>query len=319
MPDGFATAAIRVRIDGATGRMTIEDPAGKVITADGADPFRIEGNRFTLKKILPQTEHIFGMGDKTGGIDRRGYSFVDWNTDAYGFSSSADPIYKSIPFFIGVGGDGGSYGLFLDNTWRTWFDFGHRQDGVIELGGPDGPIDYYVIAGPTTADVVHRYTDLTGRAPLAPKWALGYQQSRYSYTSAAEVRQIAARLRSDRVPTDVLWLDIAYQDRNRPFTVDTRAFPDMKGLIADMGRDGFKVVTITDLHVAKLPGKAMPPMTAGRRATISSTTPTARPMSRRCGRGRRCSPISRARRRAPGGAGCFKGEVADGSPARGTT
>ena len=263
MPDGFATAAVRVRIDPAAGRMTVEDPAGKVITADAADPVRIDGARFTLKKALPQAEHIYGMGDKTGGIDRRGYSFVDWNTDAFGFSSSADPIYKSIPFFIGVGGEGGSYGLFLDNSWRTWFDFGHREDGVIQIGGPDGPIDYYLIAGPTTADVVHRYTDLTGRAPLAPKWALGYQQSRYSYTSAAELRQIAARLRSDHIPTDVLWLDIAYQDRNRPFTVDTKAFPDLKGLIADMGRDGFKVVTITDLHVAKLPDQGYAPYDTG--------------------------------------------------------
>ena len=116
-------------------------------------------------------------------------SFVDWNTDAYGFDSSTDPIYKSIPFFIGVGGAGGSYGLLLDNTWRTWFDFGHKTADTLAMGGPDGPIDYYIIAGPTTRDVVRRYTDLTGKAPLPPEWSLGYQQSRYSYMSADETRQ----------------------------------------------------------------------------------------------------------------------------------
>ena len=97
MPDGFATAAVRVRIDPAAGRMTVEDPAGKVITADAADPVRIDGARFTLKKALPQAEHIYGMGDKTGGIDRRGYSFVDWNTDAFGFFQQRRPDLQVDP------------------------------------------------------------------------------------------------------------------------------------------------------------------------------------------------------------------------------
>lgn len=262
-PGGFSTAALRVRIDGSPARLVVEDLNGKVISADAIDPIKLDGRGFTLRKAMPQTEHYFGLGDKTGGMDRRGKSFVDWNTDAFGFSSSDDPIYKSIPFFIGVGGEGGSYGVFLDNTWRTWFDFGHREEGVLAFGGPDGPIDYYLIAGPSTADVVRRYTDLTGKAPLTAKWALGYQQSRYSYMSADEVRQIAARLRSDRIPTDVLWLDIDFQDRNRPFTVNKQTFPDLKGLIADMGREGFKVVTITDLHVAHAPNQGYAPYDTG--------------------------------------------------------
>ncbi len=260
--DGFATSKLRVRLVGSPAQLVVEDLSGKVISADAA-PATLDGRQFTLRKAMPQAEHYFGLGDKTGGLDRRGKSFVDWNTDAFGFSPSDDPIYKSIPFFIGVGGEGGSYGIFLDNTWRTWFDFGHKEENVLSFGGPDGPIDYYLIAGPSTAEVVRRYTDLTGKAPLTPKWALGYQQSRYSYMSADEVRQIARRLRSDRIPTDVLWLDIDYQDRNRPFTVNKQTFPDLKGLIAEMGRDGFKVVTITDLHVAHLPGQGYAPYDSG--------------------------------------------------------
>ena len=100
-----------------------------------------------------------------------------------GSRPSSDPIYKSIPFFIGVNNDGAAYGLFLDNSWRTSFDFGHRDASAIEIGAPDGPIDYYVIAGPTVADVVRRYTDLTGKAaaaaavgPRLPAVALGLFQ-----------------------------------------------------------------------------------------------------------------------------------------------
>lgn len=262
--DGFRTAAMVVRVEPKTLALTVTDLDGKIITADAADPIDLEGSAFTLRKTLPIDEHIYGMGDKTGGsLDRRGKTYVDWNTDAFGFDSSTDPIYKSIPFFISVGGAGGSYGVFLDNTWRTWFDFGHKQADTIAMGGPDGPIDYYIIAGPTTREVVRRYTDLTGKAPLAPKWALGYQQSRYSYMSADEVREIAATLRKDRFPTDVIWLDIDYQEKNRPFTVNTTTFPHLKGLVKDMDDEGIKLVAITDLHVAHLPNQGYAPYDTG--------------------------------------------------------
>ncbi|MEA3068505.1 MAG: alpha-glucosidase [Sphingomonadales bacterium] len=261
--DGFTTAALAVHLDRATLRVTVSDLQGRTILADSPQSVRFEGSRFTLRKALPLGEHIYGLGDKTGNFDRRGESFVDWNTDAWGFQRDTDPIYKSIPFYIASGGPGGAYGLFLDNTWRSWFDFGHRDDGTIEIGVDGGPVDYYVIAGPGVRDVVRRYTDLTGRAPLPPLWSLGFQQSRYSYVSADEVRTIAARLRSDRVPADVIWLDIDYQDRNRPFTTNPKTFPDLKGLARDVGGQGFKLVAITDLHVAYAPNQGYAPYDSG--------------------------------------------------------
>jgi alpha-glucosidase len=262
-PDGFATPALKVRID-AAGRLAVSDPQGRVISDDTPRPLALDGKGFTLAKRLPASEHIFGLGDKTGGaLDRRGMSYVDWNTDAYAFSSSTDPIYKSIPFFIGVGGEGGSYGILFDNSYRAWFDFGHKDADTLAFGAPDGPIDYYIIAGPSTAEVVRRYTDLTGKAPLPPLWSLGYQQSRYSYMDDAELRQVAARLRSDRVPTDVLWLDIDFQDRNRPFTINTTAFPDFAGTVRALKKQGFQTVTIADLHVAAAANQGYAPYDQG--------------------------------------------------------
>jgi alpha-glucosidase len=262
--NGFATRSLRVTVNPKTLQINVTDPQGKPIVADADDPISFDGRAFTLRKALHLGEHIYGLGDKTGGtLDRRSKTYVDWNTDAYGFDSSTDPIYKSIPFFIGSGGQGGSYGLLLDNTWRASFEFGHNRSDTLTMSAPDGPIDYYVIAGPAVRDVVRRYTDLTGKAPMPPQWALGFQQSRYSYMTAAEVRQIAATLRRDRIPTDVLWLDIDYQDRNRPFTVNKQTFPDLKGLASDLASDGFKLVTITDLHVAYAPNDGYAPYDAG--------------------------------------------------------
>ena len=260
LPNGFATASVRVIVDPATLKLDVTDLSGRRITADAEQPITFDGHAFTLRRTLPPGEHIYGLGDKTGGtLDRRSRSFVDWNTDT-GFDSSTDPIYKSIPFFISVGGPGGSYGILLDNSWRSFFDFAHASTDTLTMGSADGPIDYYVIAGPGIRDVVRRYTDLTGKAPMPPEWALGYQQSRYSYMSAGEVRQIAATLRNDRIPADVIWLDIDYQDRNRPFTINSETFPDMKGLVRTLGNEGIKLVTITDLHVALCAEPGLPPL-----------------------------------------------------------
>ncbi|SDA24598.1 TIM-barrel domain-containing protein [Sphingomonas sp. NFR15] len=259
--DGFTTRQLSVRVAG--GRLIVADLAGGIISADAIDPVSIAGTAFTLRKELPQSEHIFALGDKTGAdLDRRGQTYVDWNTDV-AFSSTRDPIYKSIPFFIGAGGPGGSYGMLLDNSYRAFFDFGHVDPDRITMGAPDGPIDYYLIAGPSTAEVVRRYTDLTGRAPLPPRWSFGYQQSRFGYMTADEVRQVAARLRSEHVPTDAMWLDIDFQDRNRPFTVNRQTFPDLAGLTRDLGGEGIKLVAITDLHIAAAPGEGYAPYDSG--------------------------------------------------------
>jgi len=257
------TAQVRVSIDPDTLAIRIADRAGRTILADGARPLERTGGEYTLRKQLGQGEHIFGLGDKTGRLDRRGQSFVNWNTDNYGFRTGDDPIYKSIPFYISTGGEGGAYGLLLDNPFRSWFDFGHREDGTIAFGAEDGPIDYYVIPGPSVAEVVRRYTALTGRAPLPPRWVLGYQQSRWSYMNEPEVRELAARLRKEAVPTDVIWLDIDFQDRNRPFTVNRQAFPHFRQMIGDLAAQGIKTVVITDLHIAATPGQGYRPYDDG--------------------------------------------------------
>jgi len=261
--DGFETKAVAVHLDRSTLGLSVTDLRGKTIVADAPDGLGFEGRGFTLRKVLPIDQHIYALGDKTGPLDRRGSTFVDWNTDAFGFAPSSDPIYKSIPFYIATDSSGRSYGLFLDNSWRSAFDFGHKDASAIEMSAPDGPIDYYVIAGPSAGEVVRRYADLTGKPPMTPLWALGYQQSRWGYSSDAEVRAIAQHLRTDKIPADVIWMDIDYQDRYRPFTVDRTKFPDLRKLNRDLNADDIRLVAITDLHIAYALKQNYAPLEAG--------------------------------------------------------
>ena len=261
-PYGFATQAVRAAFDLATGALAVRDRSGRVILADVAVPFTCDGEGFRLHKALPAGTRIFGLGEKAGGLDRRGRSFAMWNTDAYRYQESTDPLYKDIPFFIGFA-HGQAWGVFLDNSFRSSFEFGVIHPDRLSFGADGGAIDYYIFTGPHPKDVQRAYAWLTGPPPLPPLWAFGFQLSRYSYLSAAEVRAVAAGARGMAIPCDMLWFDIDMLDRKRPFTTDAAAFPDLPGLIQDLRQQDFRAVVITDLHVPCLAQQGYAPYDSG--------------------------------------------------------
>jgi alpha-glucosidase len=258
---GFHTQSLNVQFSKQTRTLVVRNLAGDLVQQD-ACPARFEGTTFRLYKVMPLDEHYFGLGDKTGPLDRRNQAFALWNTDAYRFQESTDPLYKSIPFFITYRA-GMSAGVLLDNTWRTSFDFGKESSDTYSFGAVAGPLDYYLFYGPSPKSVVEAYSWLTGTSPLPPLWALGFQQSRYSYMSQAHALEVARRLRNDHIPADALYLDIDFQEKNRPFTIDRKAFPDFAAMIAQLKADNFHLVTITDLHIAHLPNHDYFPYESG--------------------------------------------------------
>jgi alpha-glucosidase len=259
---GFRTASLQLSVARDTLRLVVTDLAGNVISADAPrQPTEFRNDGFTVSKTMPTDEHYFGLGDKTGSFDRRDQAFTLWNRD-FPVGQSSDPTYKSIPFFLAIGSKA-SYGLFLDNTWRSWFDFGKRDRDVYSFGAEGGPLNYYLIYGPTPKQVLAGYISLTGTPPLPPLWSLGFQQSRYSYTPESQLVEVAKRLRADKIPSDALYLDIDYQDRDRPFTVNPVTFPDFSKLITGLRRDHFHLVTITDLHIADAPNQGYTPYDSG--------------------------------------------------------
>jgi alpha-glucosidase len=250
----FSTGAVEVRAYLSPLRLAFLDRTGRIISQDQVQ-YRtaFNGRAFRVWKTMPETEHYFGLGDKTGPLDHRELTFTMWNTDAYGWQESTDPLYKDIPFFLAME-NGQAYGIFLDNTYRTNFDFGKESRDSYSFGAEDGPLDYYFFYGPDPKKVIHDFTTLVGRGELPPLFSLGYQQCRYSYYPEAQVRQIAGEFRKRKIPADVLYLDIDYQQENRPFIVDRERFPHFESMVRDLKNEGFNLVTIVDLHIAKVPG-----------------------------------------------------------------
>ncbi len=142
---------------------------------------------YSTKKCHSQ-EIFFGLGDKATDFNIRGKRFTNWNTDAYSFAKDQDPLYRSIPFYIGIK-EGISYGIFFDNTFRAHFDFAHQENDKTSFWADGGELQYYYIHGPHMMDVVKRYHSLTGTHPMPPKWALGYHQCRWSYYPETKVKE----------------------------------------------------------------------------------------------------------------------------------
>jgi len=260
---GFRTKLLRVSVGRTSMHLRITDLSGAIVQEDAANrPIEFHGPAFRVYKTMPAEEHFFGLGDKPGPLDRRDHAYDLWNTDAYAFQESTDPIYKSIPFFL-TSLAGMTTGVLFDNTWRTSFDFGKESPDAYSFGSQGGPLDYYVLFGPDAKHVLATYAWLTGPSPLPPLWSLGFQQSRFTYHPESEVRAIADRLRADKIPVDAIYLDIDFQDHHRPFTVDEIQFPHFAQMIEDLKKQNFHVVAITDPHIAHLPNANYAPYDSG--------------------------------------------------------
>ncbi len=198
--------------------INFSDAAGNALLADEPDlPMAWNGKRLHIWKKMPADENYYGLGDKAGPMNRRNRAFTNWNTDEFGWQESSDPLYKTIPFFIGLR-KGVAYGVFFDNTYRSVFDFGKESQDYFSFGAEGGELDYYFIAGPEPKKIIEAYTAMTGRSPLPPLWTLGYQQSRYSYYPEARAREIVKTLREKKIPADAIYFDIDYQQGNAPLT-----------------------------------------------------------------------------------------------------
>jgi alpha-glucosidase len=252
----IATDSLKAVIKKSPFAITFYTLDGKVINEDepGLQTSWVNES-VTNYKRMQDGERFIGLGEKTGPLDRKGTGYTDWNTDAYAYNTERDPIYSTIPFYIGIHHNL-SYGIFLDNTWQTDFNFGASNNRFSSFGARGGELNYYFIYHSTLAGIITSYTSLTGRMKLPPLWSLGYQQNRYSYYPETEVMRIAQTLREKKIPADGITLDIHYMDHYKVFTWDKDRFPNPKAMTDKLNNMGFKLTVIVDPGVKTEPGYA---------------------------------------------------------------
>src|SRR5579859_3555107 len=257
----LATAAATAHLSLAPLRIGFEDSTGRrqiavddAVLGMGFAPLAPVESRLvdplgapsrTYKQNQPGT-HYFGCGERTGGLEKTGSHQVFWNVDPpLGHTAGLNNLYTSIPFVLALQ-DGQAWGMFVDSSYRLEFDLAREDPHRCGFAVDGGPLIYYVFAGPTPRDVLARYTELTGRIPRPPRWALGHHQSRWGYKTADEVLALARKFRQRDIPLDAVYLDIDYMDGYRVFTWDTARFPDPPALVQKLGELGVKLVTILD-------------------------------------------------------------------------
>ena len=225
-------------------RLSVADTAGHELFTEslGAGHF---GARVTEILARPAGAHYFGIGEEPFALDRTGQILTMWNTDAGYHANQPTPIYSSIPFYVTVN-EGRAYGLFFDDTYKSEFDFGAKLRSSVGFTADGGELRFYVFPGPAVPSVLAEYTRLTGRTPLPPEFALGFQQSRWGYIPDSELYRITHDFRSYGIPCDVLYLDIDWMDGYRVFRWSPERFPDPARMLADLRREGMKVTTIVD-------------------------------------------------------------------------
>ncbi len=247
-PDGWLleTSQLQLHIQRDPLRFELCDNKGQLLVGDDtAFGISLLGNSISCYKKLDPSEKFIGLGEKTGYLNRRGQAFEHWNTDAFAYGEESDPLYLSTPFYMGVH-DRGVYGIFLDNSYRSVFNFGASNQRFSSFSVPDGELNYYMFAGGSVSAILRDYSWLTGTLPLPPKWSLGYQQCRYSYTSDKQVLQLARNFRDKGLPCDVIYLDIHYMDAYKVFTWHKQNFQNPESLVNQLKAMGFELVLIID-------------------------------------------------------------------------
>lgn len=246
------TSKIKCHISKEDMRKTIYDKKDNTLIYEEELGFHWEesyeygGNIVKMSTKSQEGEAYYGLGDKPVENNLKGKRFQNWVTDSYSYKKETDPLYKSIPFYVGLH-HGKSYGVFFDNTFKTYFDFCNERRNITSFWAQGGEMNYYFIYGPKMSEVIAIYTDLTGKPDtLPPLWALGFHQCKWSYYPEAKVREIATTFRELSIPCDAIYLDIDYMDGFRCFTWDKNHFPNPKQMVEDLKNDGFKTIAIID-------------------------------------------------------------------------
>lgn len=184
---------------------------------------------------LSPEEKIYGCGESFTQLNKRGQKLELFATDAQ--STASNQMYKPIPFFMSSRG----YGMFVHTTAPLTFDFGYIHSGTTTLFSGDEELDLFFFFG-SPREILSEYTALTGRSPLPPLWSFGLWMGTFSFTSEAEVKEVATLLRKNHFPCDVIHIDAGWFENgiNCDFRFNEKKFPEPEKMMNWLKENHFK-------------------------------------------------------------------------------
>ncbi len=208
-----------------------------------------EGLEFSCR--MNENDVVYGLGEQVRGINKRGFSYISYAADDPVHTENKHSLYGGHNFLILYRQDGAeqtSFGVFLDDPGKVVFDVGEtKRDRLKIRTGKDCVV--YVIEGDSLKDLAKQFRALTGQSYIAPKWAFGYQQSRWGYLNKSDVKTVVENHRREGIPLEAVYLDIDYMENYKDFTVDPERFSDFPEFVGEMKEQGIHLVPIIDAGV----------------------------------------------------------------------
>lgn len=206
-----------------------------------------EQNRIQLRFVMDNADQVLGLGQNLRGMNKRGGFYESFCTDDPIHTPGKKSLYGAHNFLLISGKK--TFGIFIDFPGKVTYDIGFTKSDecVITVMGAD--VDLYHFENGTLKELVLAFRSLMGKTYAAPKWAFGFQQSRWSYQTRQEIESVANAFEDHHIPCDAIYLDIDYMERYKDFTIDKTAFPDFEGLIHELRNKGYRLVPIIDAGV----------------------------------------------------------------------
>ena len=237
------TSKLRIRVNKSPFQLQLFDKYQKLLLSDFKDQGLLsDSGKIISYKSLRFDEQFFGLGEKSGPLNKRGRSYKMWNSDKPCYGPTEDPLYKSIPFFI----SSYKYGVFFDNTYKSEFKFGSESNDYFSFEATGGEMIYYFIFGNDYKQIIEQYIQLTGKPIMPPKWAFGFSQSRGMYTYEDQARTIAKEFRQRNIPCDIIYQDIGWVEHLQNFEWNKERYKDPRGMIKSLDSMGFKMIISQD-------------------------------------------------------------------------
>ena len=246
----IATSSLRIACRKFPLRVSFFDRSGRLLTGT-PKPGGISSSNGTMGASFSITrdEHFYGTGERGMSLDLRGLAFDSFNEQHGGYPTGGIPptMNVNIPFIV----SSNHYGIYFDDTYEGHFDIGHSDPCILGYTAYGGRLSYYFIYDSTYGGILHDYTWLTGRAPLLPKWAYGYIQSKFGYRDSAQASQMINRMRRDNIPCDAIVLDLYWFRDMGDLSWNTAAWPDPNHVTSSFLSRGFKTIVITEPYIVR--------------------------------------------------------------------
>ena len=214
--------------------------------------FTVDEEKMSFSFSMEESDRVYGLGENVRGINKRGWIYESKCSDDPNHLEDRRSLYGAHNFIVVDGKE--RFGVFVDYPGILTFDVGYTRHSELKITASDWNLDVYVIEGEDVKDIVKQFRGLIGRSYIAPLWAFGYGQSRWSYMTADEVRDVVKKHRELGIPLDSVYLDIDYMERYKDFTLNDETFPDFAEFNKEMKEQNIHLVPIIDAGVKQEEG-----------------------------------------------------------------